>query len=362
MLLFVLGIGLVLGLGIGRLLRPGAPPAAPAAAPGPVAAAPAAAPPPVPTDTGRPLLPALDQDPFPVSHISPRGVATLTLPPGLTEVQRRPDGLTVHPSPGTRHPVATLRLLLVEAPTPSRSRMVTIATSALTELDGVLGPPGTVRRGLREGLDAPFTGTVLGAPVHGRVQVLPLEAELTAVLMGWGPTVAAAHDTELTTAFNSLAWAPNLAEATAAPTPCEPPAPSRAVTAVDAAETVARLEALAGCVVVVEIWSTDCPVCRAPHDALQALAGPLQGEGLALLQLSLDDEPAALPRFLDRERLLSPPLRLTQDARATLGATLARRGLQWPGTRPWFAVLDREGAVVHQGSSPPSESALRRAL
>jgi hypothetical protein len=306
------------------------------------------------------VLPALDQDPEPASHITAQGVATLTLPPTHARITREPDGLRVHAT--ARHPVRSLRLVLVDEGTQSRSHMERLARYAVDELEGELGPPGTVRRGVQHGLDATFTGQELGAPVHGRIQVLPLGPATTAVVCGWGPRVAAAHSGDLRAFFRSLAWTPNLEQAPEPPPVCTPPAPSRRPVPVAPAGVVQRVKALEGCVVVLELWAADCPVCRVPHTAAQATVEALWDEGLATVQLALDPSPASLEQHLSRNRLLGEALLLEPTDRDQLPPTLARIGVDWPGTRPWFAVFDRSGQVVHQSAEPPPEVVLRRAL
>jgi hypothetical protein len=354
---------LAVGVGIGLALRRnGAEPATAEVAAEPEAAA---LPPQDPgaadaADSAAPVVPALDQDPEPASHITAQGVATLTLPPTHARISREPDGLLVHAT--ARHPVRSLRLVIVDEGAQSRSHMERMARYALDELQGQLGPPGTVRRGVQDGLDATFTGQELGAPVHGRLQVLPLGPATTAVVYGWGPRVAAAHSGELRAVFRSLAWSPNLEQAPAAPAACTPPAPTRRPVAVAPAGVVQRVQALEGCVVVLELWAADCPVCRAPHTAAQTQVETLRDEGLTMVQLALDPSPAPLEQHLSRNRLLGEALLLEPTDRDQLPPTLARIGVDWPGTRPWFAVFDRRGRLVHQSAEPPPEVVLRRVL
>jgi peroxiredoxin len=96
------------------------------------------------------------------------------------------------------------------------------------------------------------------------------------------------------------------------------------------------LASFAGRVVVVNFWATWCPPCVEEMPSLERLHRALGPEGLAVLGVSVDDDEAALRRFVEEKGLTFPILR-------DPGGDVARRyrTVQYPET----FVLDGAGIV-----------------
>lgn len=357
-----LGLALIVAVGSGlwwRAVRPVPPPAPPSPVPVSVVEVDA------PADTDDEGAPAevflKTQEPVTVDFVSALGVASVTVPATHAQTETLPRGLRLTSITGSS-PVESLRVVILAEGAPSRVRMASIARAAIAEVDGELGPEGTVRRGIQRGLDAAFTGQRLGEPVYGRVQVLPLAADVTAVVFVLGDSVSVGSEATTLGFFNSLQWAPNLQREVVDAPACTVPAPTTRPVVIGLADLSRRLQDLEGCVVVVEIWATDCGACQSPHAAVRTLSETYQEEGLALFQVAIDDDPEAVAQWLLRDRLRSPALVLSAAVQSDLGPQLARHGMSWDGTRPYFALLSRPGAVLHSGSTPPTDAQVRRAL
>ena len=116
-----------------------------------------------------------------------------------------------------------------------------------------------------------------------------------------------------------------------------------------------------GRVVLLNLWATWCGPCRVEMPALDRLQAMLQGDGLAVLAVSVDKGgSAAVQRFFEQRGLrnLTPYL----DANgATVRAFGARR-------IPTTLIIDRDGNVVgsligpRQWDSPDTSALIRRYL
>lgn len=113
-------------------------------------------------------------------------------------------------------------------------------------------------------------------------------------------------------------------------------------------------DSLRGKVVLVNVWATWCPPCRAEMPALQQLADAYAAQGLVLLGLSVDRGPAAdVDEFL-RERAITYPVAIIGDD--VLQAFGGVRGY------PTSFLLDRQGVVRHTVMGPIAPLSLRPAI
>ena len=121
----------------------------------------------------------------------------------------------------------------------------------------------------------------------------------------------------------------------------------------------ANLAPFAGKTIVLNVWATWCPPCRAELPSLQRLTGRLDPARFAVVGLSIDEDPdyvreflretgVAYPNFLDRQRAVaggllqvdSYPQTLLIRADGSIGARIV-------GARDWDAdaMLDKIAAA-----------------
>ena len=111
------------------------------------------------------------------------------------------------------------------------------------------------------------------------------------------------------------------------------------------------LASLKGKVVVVHFWATWCAPCAKSFPALQALGDKYKPQGVAVVGVSVDDEPSAIAAYGAKNGAKFP---LIWDE----GRKIADR---WkPSTMPSTYVIDRTGMVrsVHQGYSDGDDKLL----
>jgi thiol-disulfide isomerase/thioredoxin len=107
------------------------------------------------------------------------------------------------------------------------------------------------------------------------------------------------------------------------------------LTMIDTAGAALTPEALAGKVVVVNVWATWCPPCRAEIPDLAAVHARYHDRGLVLIGLLTDDPPdAALAAFAADHGLTYPIVRADDELRAAFGD---------PAELPTTFVYDRSG-------------------
>lgn len=100
-----------------------------------------------------------------------------------------------------------------------------------------------------------------------------------------------------------------------------------------------RLADFAGKVVVLNLWATWCPPCRAEMPSLDRLAGAMAGADLAVVALSMDrGGPERIREFFDEIGV--EHLGVYQDAHMKLAREAGAIGL------PVTLLLDREGREV----------------
>ncbi len=100
-----------------------------------------------------------------------------------------------------------------------------------------------------------------------------------------------------------------------------------------------------GQVVLLDFWATWCPPCRVAIPQLVALQEKYRADGLRVIGLSLDPDPAELTAFLDRQTLNYPVARLDEATRHAYGGI---------PSIPYAYLVDRQGQIRHRymGYSP----------
>ncbi|WP_426749979.1 TlpA family protein disulfide reductase [Myxococcus sp. Y35] len=98
-----------------------------------------------------------------------------------------------------------------------------------------------------------------------------------------------------------------------------------------------------GSVVVLDVWATWCEPCRDALPYYQDLATEYAAQGLKVYALNIDEDPRAIPTFLEETKVTLPVL-LDQNAQVA-ERTLKVRGM------PTTYFIDRQGVVrhVHEG-------------
>ena len=95
--------------------------------------------------------------------------------------------------------------------------------------------------------------------------------------------------------------------------------------------------ALAGRVVVVEIWASWCPFCAKQNPLLQQLHDAHGGRGLEFLTFSIDREPAQARAYMAKHKYTFAAAMATPQSDRWFGP---REGL------PELYVVDRDGRIV----------------
>jgi thiol-disulfide isomerase/thioredoxin len=113
-------------------------------------------------------------------------------------------------------------------------------------------------------------------------------------------------------------------------------------------------DSLRGRVVLVNVWATWCPPCRAEMPALQQLATAYEAEGMVLLGLSVDRGAAATVDAFLAERGITYPVAIVGDD--VIRAFGGVRGY------PTSYLLDRYGVVRHTVMGPVAPLSLRPAI
>ncbi len=95
--------------------------------------------------------------------------------------------------------------------------------------------------------------------------------------------------------------------------------------------------ALAGRVVVVEIWASWCPFCKRQNPVLQQVYDAHGGRGLEFLTFSIDREPAKARAYMAENKYTFPAAMATAQSEKWFGP---REGL------PELYVVDRDGRIA----------------
>ena len=117
------------------------------------------------------------------------------------------------------------------------------------------------------------------------------------------------------------------------------PHPAIGETFTDAAGAELGFGAFAGKAVLVNLWATWCPPCRAEMPSIDRLAGAMAGEDLAVVALSTDRFGAErVQAFFDEIGVAN--LAVYQDKRSEVARAAGAIGL------PVTLILDREGREI----------------
>lgn len=138
--------------------------------------------------------------------------------------------------------------------------------------------------------------------------------------------------------LSGLIAAPGVAAAQSlAPVPGRPPAPPLALR--DLNGHLHHLRDYRGQVVVINFWATWCPPCRREMPSMERAWTRLQGHGVALLAVSVDQNPGDVLDFLARHRV-SFTILLDPDSGTTQ---------QWPvRVVPTTVVIDPRGRLAYR--------------
>lgn len=125
----------------------------------------------------------------------------------------------------------------------------------------------------------------------------------------------------------------------------EHPAPDFTLTELDG--TQVTLRDLTGQVVLINVWATWCPPCRAEMPAIQAAYEQYRDRGFTVLAVNLQEDPVTVAAFM-REHNLTFPVPLDLDG--TVSAIYQARSL------PSSFFVDKTGVIraVYRGPMPRS--------
>jgi thiol-disulfide isomerase/thioredoxin len=110
---------------------------------------------------------------------------------------------------------------------------------------------------------------------------------------------------------------------------------------------------LRGSVVLVQFWTTWCPVCRADESAVEAINSEFARDGLVVLAVDVHEAEATVREYLQK-RPRSCPIVLTEDT--DLVAKYK------PHSFPLYVAFDRDGNVAGTQSGGGGEASLRQLL
>jgi len=148
--------------------------------------------------------------------------------------------------------------------------------------------------------------------------------------------------------FAAMALVASAVGVRAAPVSVDAPAPALVMTALDG--RVLDLKQLRGHVIVLNLWASWCPPCRAEMPMLESFYRKHAADGVLVIAAS-DDELRDRRDVVRAKRGLSFPVALLADAR--------ENGFGAPAALPMTFVIDSEGVV--RARLEPSRQALTEA-
>ncbi len=101
-----------------------------------------------------------------------------------------------------------------------------------------------------------------------------------------------------------------------------------------------RLSEYRGKVVLLNFWATWCPPCIAEMPALEAAYAKLKNQGFEILAINLDEQPKAVHKILQDQKL---SFKIFLDPQGKAAQAYLVYGL------PYTVVLDREGKIQYKG-------------
>jgi cytochrome c biogenesis protein CcmG, thiol:disulfide interchange protein DsbE len=154
------------------------------------------------------------------------------------------------------------------------------------------------------------------------------------------------------------AWILVSADRSGAATQGLSPAPQQGFPAPDfelstlAGESI-RLSDLRGQAVLINLWATWCPPCRAEMPAIEKVYNEYKQDGLIVLAINMtyQDDPGRVPSFVEEYGLTFPIL---MDTQGTVGTDYQLRSL------PSSYFIDREGIIKEVVIGGPMSEALLR--
>jgi len=136
------------------------------------------------------------------------------------------------------------------------------------------------------------------------------------------------------------------ASTASAPAPqVDHPVPDFTLTSLD--DTRVTLSKLKGQVILINIWATWCPPCRAEMPTIETTYEQYRAQGFTVLAVDLQEDPRSVASFLDQYKLTFPAL---LDADGQVSRTYQALSL------PSSFFVDKKGVIraVYRGPMPRS--------
>ncbi|WP_185716111.1 TlpA family protein disulfide reductase [Larkinella knui] len=104
-----------------------------------------------------------------------------------------------------------------------------------------------------------------------------------------------------------------------------------------------NLLAFKGQVVLVDFWSSRCDYCRNEHSHLKALYDQYKDRGLQIVSISIDENPKAWRKALQKSGLPWPQLTDRVGSRNVAGPKFSKNPM------PMNLLIDKDGYVIRKG-------------
>jgi thiol-disulfide isomerase/thioredoxin len=126
---------------------------------------------------------------------------------------------------------------------------------------------------------------------------------------------------------------------------------ARYVRDVRASDLRSEVRRSSGCLTLVSIWGAWCSSCRGYYPHAVALAEKYRDDGLAFHSFATDRDPGVLNDFLNAQPRTTGTLRIKPWKKGELGEAVDAFGARYGDKVPFYALLDRDGRVIVQGSA-----------